>query len=203
MEPFEEEIRADFQLKDEFVVHADQSLNKIKQIFAKQLKKRKPTFIAVHLRRSDASKSFSDLGFPALKPGYFFSAMDTMVNNLKVKKKSMIFVLVSDDHQWVKDNILPRVKDFNAIIAGNGDFQTIWGAAYDLALMSRCNHTILSFGSYSFWAGFLAGGMRITPATYFNGAMSKLSKMKPFTLPDDGMALKHRRSTGSLDIKSS
>ena len=36
----------------------------------------------------------------------------------------------------------------------------------DLALLSLCNHTITSYGSYSFWASFLAGeglGRRIIP----------------------------------------
>ena len=36
----------------------------------------------------------------------------------------------------------------------------------DLALLSLCNHTITSYGSYSFWASFLAGegrGKRIIP----------------------------------------
>ena len=28
----------------------------------------------------------------------------------------------------------------------------------DLALLAACNHTITSYGSFSFWASFLAGG---------------------------------------------
>ena len=31
-------------------------------------------------------------------------------------------------------------------------------AAQDLALLAACNHTITSYGSFSFWASFLAGG---------------------------------------------
>jgi hypothetical protein len=30
----------------------------------------------------------------------------------------------------------------------------------DLATLSQCNHTILSYGTFSFWAGFLSGGLR-------------------------------------------
>ena len=36
----------------------------------------------------------------------------------------------------------------------------------DLALLASCNHTITSYGTYSFWASFLAGngtGKRIIP----------------------------------------
>ena len=42
-------------------------------------------------------------------------------------------------------------------------------AGYDLSLLAACNHTIQSYGSYSFWAGFLAGGgrgKRISPRLY-------------------------------------
>jgi galactoside 2-L-fucosyltransferase 1/2 len=34
---------------------------------------------------------------------------------------------------------------------------------HDLAVMSLCNHTIISHGTFSFWAGFLAGGSVISP----------------------------------------
>ena len=45
-------------------------------------------------------------------------------------------------------------------------------AGYDLSLLAACNHTIQSYGSYSFWAGFLAGkgkGKRMTPRLYQSG----------------------------------
>jgi hypothetical protein len=28
----------------------------------------------------------------------------------------------------------------------------------DLALLAACNHSILTYGTFGFWAGFLAGG---------------------------------------------
>ena len=42
-------------------------------------------------------------------------------------------------------------------------------AALDLSLLSQCNHTVISYGTYSFWAGFLAGrgrGTRVLPAFF-------------------------------------
>ena len=41
-------------------------------------------------------------------------------------------------------------------------------AGYDLALLSLCNHTILSYGTFSYWAGVLAGGDIFTPENYKN-----------------------------------
>jgi hypothetical protein len=34
---------------------------------------------------------------------------------------------------------------------------------HDMALMSMCNHTILTYGTFSYWLGFLAGGDVILP----------------------------------------
>ena len=56
-----------------------------------------------------------------------------------------------------------RIKTKNFYIAGTLQDQTMAGnpvvaAGIDLALLSACNHTITSYGTYSFWAGFLAGG---------------------------------------------
>ena len=34
---------------------------------------------------------------------------------------------------------------------------------HDLALMSLCNHTILSHGTFSYWSGYFAGGFVIRP----------------------------------------
>ena len=49
-------------------------------------------------------------------------------------------------------------------LPGDGDLV----AGYDLALLSQCNHTILSYGTYSYWAGLLAGGSTFTPQNYEN-----------------------------------
>ena len=38
-----------------------------------------------------------------------------------------------------------------------------YSIGHDLALMSLCNHTIVSHGTFSFWAGYLAGGYVIRP----------------------------------------
>ena len=36
-------------------------------------------------------------------------------------------------------------------------------SSQDLALLASCNHTIQSYGSFSYFAGFLANGLRIIP----------------------------------------
>ncbi len=48
----------------------------------------------------------------------------------------------------------------------NEGFSFISTLGMDLALLAACNHTILTYGTFGFWAGFLAGGgngIRILP----------------------------------------
>ena len=54
-------------------------------------------------------------------------------------------------------------KNFNVYpILQNGleDNETV---GVDMAILSKCNFTILSYGTYSFWSGFLSGGPKILP----------------------------------------
>ena len=37
---------------------------------------------------------------------------------------------------------------------------------YDLALLGNCNHTIQSYVSFTYYAGFFAGGYKIIPEHY-------------------------------------
>ena len=58
----------------------------------------------------------------------------------------------------------------------------------DMAMMSMCNHTILSYGTFSFWSGFLAGGKRIIPSMILNQWEKPLmSELDPFTMTDEGL----------------
>ena len=56
----------------------------------------------------------------------------------------------------------------------------------DLAILARCNHTILSYGTYSFWAGYLSGGLRIIPKMILHRKRNPLDiTLKRFTMPDE------------------
>ena len=70
----------------------------------------------------------------------------------------MAFVYVSDDMQWGLDKIATkRGGSKNVFFLGSDN------SANDLALLANCNHTIQSYGTFSYFAGFLANGYRIIP----------------------------------------
>lgn len=70
----------------------------------------------------------------------------------------MAFVWVSDSPKWGRLNVEDANKDlFFASKRGQGDVAKE-ELGRDLAILTACNHTIMSRGSFSLWAGLLAGG---------------------------------------------
>jgi len=137
----------------------------------KKFKKRQEiTYVGVHNRRGDHIDFQKESGYKSLEPGYFIEAMDMY----REKYKRVVFIYVSDDMDWGRGKLKKRTKTNDLYLAGSLQNKElaktpIVSAAYDLALLSACNHTITSYGTYSFWAGALAGrgrGKRVTPAFF-------------------------------------
>ena len=77
---------------------------------------------------------------------------------------NVAFIYASDDMSWGIEN-LKNIKDLHFLGAGqNLDKETQMeivdpdAAAYDLALLVNCNHTIITRGTYTMWIAMLAGG---------------------------------------------
>ena len=50
--------------------------------------------------------------------------------------------------------------------AGNSD---VGAPGADLALLAACNHLVVTHGTFSFWAAYLAGGEVVAPTGYSRG----------------------------------
>ncbi|KAH3880209.1 hypothetical protein DPMN_004119 [Dreissena polymorpha] len=66
-----------------------------------------------------------------------------------------IFIFGSDGIDWVKDNF--KNNSANRKMA----FLECHLAAVVMAVLSSCDHTIVSTGSFGWWAAWLAGGTTI------------------------------------------
>ena len=86
--------------------------------------------------------------------------MDLFRKKFKSKNYNLAFIFVSDDPKWGKEKIANKRGSKNLFFVGNPS-DTYGG--FDLGLLARCNHTIQSYGTYSYFAGFLAGGLKIIP----------------------------------------
>ena len=88
--------------------------------------------------------------------------------------------------------MMPRFKrSFNAYLAGSGMVNRRDSVGTDMAIMSRCNFTVSSYGTFSFWSGFLSGGAKFLPTHYlgkteWNGTQP-LKFQHPFYLTDMGV----------------
>ena len=130
---------------------------------------------------------------PPLHASYYLAAIDAFAD----KFPHAVFVLVGDNLDWGRKNILERAPRAPIFALGDGRVDDAGAVGRDLALLAACNHTVLSYGTFSFWAGFLAGGHRLTPAVVLGGSrggkvdlFAKAAKLGPFALPDEGLKYK-------------
>ena len=106
-------------------------------------------------RRTDyVSYSEQLYGMKPLKKSYFKDAMEYF----REEHENVAFLWVSDDMEWAKISFKNRKLYSDLFFVGSGDGDDDESIGYDLALLARSNHTIVSRGSFSMWAALLAGG---------------------------------------------
>ncbi|XP_064473916.1 galactoside alpha-(1,2)-fucosyltransferase 2-like isoform X3 [Ornithodoros turicata] len=154
-----EEIVKEFTFHEHIKGKAWKTLHKLRG------NRTEPTFIGVHVRRGDYVRIMRDSfkGVVADKT-YFQKA----TGYFRSRYKELVFVVVSDDIAWCKENIDTSLGD--VYFPGDGDEKS---PGSDLALLVQCNHTIMTLGTFGYWAGYLAGGEVVYLAN--------------FTLPDSPM----------------
>jgi hypothetical protein len=93
--------------------------------------------------------------------------------------------------EWGRLNILARAGSAPVYPVGNGLIADVEGVGVDFATLVQCNHTILSYGTFSFWSGFLSGGKRVIPAMVLNRGADRKSPLDidlpPFAMTDHGL----------------
>lgn len=110
-------------------------------------------FIGVHVRRGDmGSTQMKNFGYQTVDDMTYFTNAVTFYKK-KFKDKKIIFLVCSDDISWCKVN-------FKTIME-NVVFSEGFSSEVDLAILSQCDHSIITTGSFGWWAAYLAGGMTI------------------------------------------
>lgn len=118
------------------------SFKEISEKNKETIAKAKTPTLSIHVRRGDylLSENLNICG-----KNYYNSAI---LQALKDTDAKTIFVF-SDDLLWCKENL-----DFK-IDAQFIDYNTGYESWQDMALMSLCNHNIISNSSFSWWAAYL------------------------------------------------
>ena len=102
-----------FQFKPFLVEKIQNTLHQIKkERDRKQKKKKRETqktlFIGLHNRRTDHLSLQREGGWVPLEAGYFLEAME--LYRAWFQDHSLVFLYISDDPQWARKKILPRIK---------------------------------------------------------------------------------------------
>jgi len=165
------------------------------------LSKTETVYIGVHIRRSDM---VFDPKYTVADARYFRRAVYFMKRNFM--QHQLVFVVCSDDIAWSKQNFPPAVSqaiDVHVTVADNRRnsdhisaklknttqsstrtvivFSENQAPEVDLAILSSCNHTLMTVGTYGWWAAYLAGGL----TTYYRNFPGKNSELyKSFSRQD-------------------
>ena len=138
------------------------------------------TWIGIHVRRMD----FADMSF-ASSDAYLFKAIAHFTDLYP----DAHFIVASDDKPYCKSlfrrrsNVFVTPKSF-----AGGD---------DMAALTLCEHSIITGGTFGWWAAFLANGEVMHDREYPSGCASREHYYPPWFLLD-GKARAHRYGNYTL-----
>ncbi|XP_027715395.1 galactoside 2-alpha-L-fucosyltransferase 2-like [Vombatus ursinus] len=143
----------------EFSLHA--KVREEAQAFLRQARKGQGsnlTFVGVHVRRGDYVRVMPQKwkGVVADR-GYLEQALDWF----RARHTNVVFVVTSDGMDWCQRNIDTSKGD---VVFAKGWIRR--SAVKDFALLTQCNHTVMTIGTFGFWAAYMAGGNTVYLANY-------------------------------------
>nr|XP_010945223.2 galactoside alpha-(1,2)-fucosyltransferase 1 isoform X1 [Camelus bactrianus] len=170
-----EQILREFTLHDYLRQEAQRLLSRLR---LRRTGKRPSTFVGVHVRRGDYLEVMPHRWKGVVGDrSYLQQAMDWF----RARHEAPIFVVTSNGMGWCRKNIDTSQGD--VIFAGNGQEDA---PGKDFALLVQCNHTIMTIGTFGFWAAYLAGGDTVYLANFTlpNSKFLKIFKPKAAFLPE-------------------
>ncbi|XP_041363602.1 galactoside alpha-(1,2)-fucosyltransferase 2-like [Gigantopelta aegis] len=158
-------IRRQFRFKKPTVTKAQTILHSVmgeyKRRTSNSTNAETPTFVGVHIRRGDINSARLKLGFTLAPKEYITKAMGYFTS----KFSKVIFLVCSDSVDWVKSN-------FNS---SNNIFYSVGNSPeVDMCLLSSCNHSIMTVGTFGWWGSFLADGKTV----YYKHAAREGSELR-------------------------
>ena len=148
-----------FQFKDDITAKVDSFFKE--QVWKVNTEPEKqPIYVGVHIRRGDMANASSliEHGYTVASPSYIFKAIKFYTN--KFPSNKLIFIVCTDTKEWYIEHIKGKQKNVTMILSNNDD------PAIDMAVFARCNHSIITVGSYGWWAAWMAGGTTVYYANW-------------------------------------
>ncbi|KAL7639078.1 UNVERIFIED_CONTAM: hypothetical protein RMT77_010612 [Armadillidium vulgare] len=140
-----EDIVKEFKFSEQIEKKVEKFYSSIKNTKRRKFNKEHYTFVGIHIRMTDF-KHHMQIVFGGGVPSDNYVA--NAIKYIKRKYRNPIFIAISDDVKRLKE-ILKNEKNV---------FYPESTPEVDMAILSFCNHSIFTIGSYGFWASYLAGG---------------------------------------------
>ena len=132
-------VRSAFRIKSAYLDKAEVFIRTIKQHSEER------TIIGIHVRRGDFLRAGCQKKGCTVADSFYIKKA---IQHYRAVFRYAYFVVLSDDMRWSKANIKgPDVT-----------FSIFREPILDMALMSLCDHMIITSGSFSWWGGWLSGG---------------------------------------------
>lgn len=172
-EKYNEDIRRQFSfVKSVEDVCQKKMLHISQQLNCKMLE---CVFIGAHMRRGDfVFPHKQQFGHSPATEEYLHTAIKYFDLFLANSSKTIIYIILGNDYEW-NNKSSQNVTDNHVVVMKPES------AGADLCILSKCNHTIISAGSYSWWAAYLAGGK----TTYMKNQCRPGSSLCTEFEPDD------------------
>ncbi|XP_006770052.2 PREDICTED: galactoside 2-alpha-L-fucosyltransferase 1 [Myotis davidii] len=136
-----------------------------------QIRREFTPFVGVHVRRGDYLQIMPQRWKGVVGDrAYLREAMDWF----RARHEAPVFVVISNGMAWCRENVDASRGD--VVFAGDGQEAS---PGKDFALLTQCNHTIMTIGTFGFWAAYLAGGDTVYLANFTLPDSSFLEIFKP------------------------
>uniref|UniRef100_A0A2P2ICL3 L-Fucosyltransferase n=1 Tax=Hirondellea gigas TaxID=1518452 RepID=A0A2P2ICL3_9CRUS len=144
---FQDELRKEFTFNDYLLDKANTVLGGFASMAVIKRKDGPPTYIGVHVRLQDYV-SHAKVRWGVRNIRYKYKPyLRRAMQYYKDRYKNTVFVMASDDPEYV-EIFLKEEGERNG-------FLTHGTQGEDMSLLTRCNHSIITLGTFSFWTGFL------------------------------------------------
>ena len=135
------------------------------------------TVVGVHHRRGDHLQYQLDHDIPHITMSYLGQSMDLFRRRFQ---ENVVFLYISDDPEWIQ----PYAKKLKDLIPSSRKSKDrVEATGEDLALLSLCDHVIITHGTFSIWAAFLSKGNWIFPKHKGNNIVFSRSIHKAMHVP--------------------
>lgn len=113
--------------------------------------------VGIHVRRGDNTKESSfKIGYTVANATYFENAMKFFIERyIRVQ-----FIAMSDDPAWIIENIV-NPNNTSSTVMVNVTYSLGHSVGHDMAILSLCDHVIMSTGTFGWWGAWLAKGTTI------------------------------------------